>query len=238
MKKKLEFAILVTEGAIFDIVKNDQFKIVQLYVESPLQWGIHVSSRTHYQSLEDIRGKKIAISRYGSGSHIVSFLLAEQEHWNIESLQFVVVNDLVGAREALQRGDADIFLWEKVMTQPYVDNGEFRRIGVISPPWPSFVLAVRNDILLNYAKEVKVILDEIKKISSEMMQNKGEELIQALVERYQLPSDHVRQWLEHIIWSTEGTVSDVMLENVMDTLLRLKLIEEKKDVKYISYQGN
>ncbi len=48
-----------------------------------MKWGIVVNpnSTRGVKTLKDLHDKTIGISRYGSGSHIMSFLLSEQEHW-------------------------------------------------------------------------------------------------------------------------------------------------------------
>jgi hypothetical protein len=40
------------------------------------------------------------------------------------------------------------------MTKPLVDKGIFRRIGIV-PPWPCFVIAVRDEILEKYPEAIK-----------------------------------------------------------------------------------
>jgi TRAP-type uncharacterized transport system substrate-binding protein len=51
-----------------DIVAGNPSKIVQVYVESPLIWGIHVAN-SKYKTVSDLEDTKVAISRQGSGSH-------------------------------------------------------------------------------------------------------------------------------------------------------------------------
>jgi hypothetical protein len=38
-----DIAVILTEGIVKDIVAGNPSKIVQVYVESPLIWGIHVA---------------------------------------------------------------------------------------------------------------------------------------------------------------------------------------------------
>jgi hypothetical protein len=59
------------------------FKICGTYVDSPLKWGIVINPNSSHgvKNLSDLSDKTIGISRYGSGSHIMSFLLAERERW-------------------------------------------------------------------------------------------------------------------------------------------------------------
>jgi ABC-type nitrate/sulfonate/bicarbonate transport system substrate-binding protein len=88
--KETDIAIVLTEGILKDITIGNDSTIVQLYVESPLIWGIHVSENSAYNSISDLQDKKIAISRLGSGSHLMSIINAENQNWSIENLQFEV----------------------------------------------------------------------------------------------------------------------------------------------------
>lgn len=58
-----DMAIILTEGIIKDILNGNKSKIVQVYVRSPLLWGIHVGVNSPYQQLSDLEGKKVAIDR-------------------------------------------------------------------------------------------------------------------------------------------------------------------------------
>ena len=73
----------------------------------------------------DLENKTVAISRIGSGSHLMSIVNAQNQNWNTENLQFEIVNTIDGAVDSLTSGKADYFMWERFMTQPLVDKGIF-----------------------------------------------------------------------------------------------------------------
>ena len=154
-----DIAVILTEGIIKDIAAGNPSKIVQVYVQSPLIWGIHVAANSNYKTLSDLEHKKVAISRMGSGSHLMSIVNAQNQNWNTENLQFEIVNTIDGAVESLSSGKADYFMWERFMTQPLVDKGIFRRIADCPTPWPCFVIAVRNEVLENHPKADVLITD-------------------------------------------------------------------------------
>src|SRR6478672_6513695 len=124
-----DVAVILSEGIVKDIVAGNPSKIVQVYVESPLIWGIHVAAESPYQTLSDLEDKKVAISRYGSGSQLMAYVNAGNQGWKTDKLQFEVVNTIDGAIEALTNRAADYFMWERFMTKPLVDNGIFRRVA-------------------------------------------------------------------------------------------------------------
>jgi ABC-type nitrate/sulfonate/bicarbonate transport system substrate-binding protein len=83
-----DIAVILTEGIIKDIVAGNPSKIVQMYVESPLIWGIHVASNSNYKSLADVQNTKVAISRYGSGSQLMAYVNAQNQGWKTTDLQY------------------------------------------------------------------------------------------------------------------------------------------------------
>jgi sulfonate transport system substrate-binding protein len=137
----IDAAVLLTEGAVADVLRGSPLRIVSHYVASPLIWGVHVHARSAWRKPMEMQTARIAISRPTSGSHLMALVEARQQGWDARSLTFVEVRDLNGARAALESGEADFFLWEKYTTKPLVDSGEWRRVGEVPTPWPSFVVA-------------------------------------------------------------------------------------------------
>lgn len=74
---EIDLAVILTEGIVKDIIAGNKCKIVQVFVESPLIWGIHVAHNSAFQSIDDLKSKKAAISRYGSGSHLMAYINAQ-----------------------------------------------------------------------------------------------------------------------------------------------------------------
>ena len=146
-EKELDIAIVLAEGGIASVLKGNPCSIVKTYVESPLIWGIHVAADSDIESIEEIQGKRYAISRFGSGSHLMAIVDASERGWPTDDLKFEKIGNLDGAREALSKGDADIFFWERFTTAPFVDAGEFRRVGERRTLWPAFVVLVRDEVL-------------------------------------------------------------------------------------------
>jgi ABC-type nitrate/sulfonate/bicarbonate transport system substrate-binding protein len=222
--KEIDMAVILTEGIVRDIVKGNDCKIVQVYVKSPLLWGIHVAANSDYNSIEDLKGTHAAISRYGSGSHLMAVVNAENLDWNLEKdLKFKVIDDLDGALKGLPKGKGDYFMWEKFMTKPYVDNGIFRLIDESPTPWPSFVIVVRNEILEQHEDSIMSILETINSETEEFKTIPGIENI--IAEHFgQKPAD-VKKWLSLTEW-TDKQLTDKELDNIKNKLLQLNLIED------------
>ena len=109
---------------------------------TPLCWAVVSGAASAITSVDGLKGKTFAISRLGSGSHLMACVLAVQRGWNpAKDLKFVVAGDFKSLRDAVNSGLADAFMWETFTTKPYWDSGELRRVGDITTPWPCFMLA-------------------------------------------------------------------------------------------------
>ncbi|OAD92422.1 ABC transporter substrate-binding protein [Aequorivita soesokkakensis] len=224
-EKEIDMAVILTEGMVRDIINGSETKIVQVFVKSPLLWGIHVAANSDYETVSDLKGTEAAISRYGSGSHLMAFVNAENLAWDLKKdLNFKVIKDLDGALEGLPKGDGDYFMWEKFMTKPHVDKGIFRLVGESPTPWPSFVIAVRNDVLENEAESVKAILEVINLVTSDFKTLPN--IDEMIAKRYGQKIEDVREWLSLTEWSDRQLTSKE-LENIQQKLLELDLIEAK-----------
>lgn len=222
---EIDMAVILTEGIIRDIINGNGCKIVQVFVKSPLIWGIHVAKNSSFQSVADLKGTRAAISRYGSGSHLMAYVNAEREQWDTETdLEFEVIRNLDGALENLPKGNADYFMWEKFTTKPYVDNGPFRLAGECPTPWPCFVIAVRDELLEKDPDSIKNILQIINK--NTIVFKDLPEIDKMISKRYDQKLEDVREWLSITEWSQDNlTIEEV--DNVQSTLLQLDLIPKK-----------
>jgi len=218
-----DIAVILTEGIIKDIVNGNPSKIVQVYVESPLIWGIHVAAQSTFQNLADLENTKVAISRLGSGSQLMAYVNAKNQGWNSNLLQFEIVNTIEGAVTALTDGTADYFMWERFMTQPLVDQGIFRRIADCPTPWPCFVIAVREDVLATQPEAIATLL---KIINAKTQDFKAiQNIEQRLATTYHQKTEDIKEWLSLTNWSQEKIDLD-LLESIQKQLLELHIIDK------------
>ena len=152
----------------------------------------------------------------------MSYVLADNNGWDPEALDFVVVDHLEGAVKALSEGMADYFLWERFTTKPIVDEGIFRRLGDCPTPWPCFVIAARTEIIKENAGLIRHVLDTINLYTSEF--KKIPSIDRTLANRYEQQLEDIREWLDLTSWSQQQIEVQV-INNVVDTLFKLKLVE-------------
>jgi ABC-type nitrate/sulfonate/bicarbonate transport system substrate-binding protein len=224
-----DIAVILTEGIVKDIIGGNPSSIVQIYIESPLIWGIHVAANSKYHSMSDLKNTKVAISRYGSGSHLMAYVNAQNQSrmmsgWNTNNLEFEIVNTIDGAVEALTNGTADYFMWERFMSKPLVDKGIFRRIADCPTPWPCFVIAVRNEFLEHNKQTLSLILAIINKTTIEFKDIPS--IDRTLATKYHQKIDDIQEWLSLTKWS-QKPIEEKVLNNIQNQLFDLKIIDKK-----------
>jgi ABC-type nitrate/sulfonate/bicarbonate transport system substrate-binding protein len=212
----LDLATILTEGIVADIINGNPSQLLKIHVQTPLNWGIFVAQSSAFQTVDDLKKARFAVSRMGSGSHLMAYVNALQLGWNPADLSTVILNNLDGMRRGLRDDEADAFMWEKVMTQPYMASGELRRVGLCPTPWPGFVLVARNEIIENQPDTLLRICDGFNEFVATFKTRPN--LDHTIAQRYNLPLADVQQWLVETEWSTNNTIHRAMLENVMQTL--------------------
>jgi sulfonate transport system substrate-binding protein len=145
-------------------------RILGTYVQSPLCWAVscgpHRDAAPLRESLDALRSQTWAISRPGSGSHLMAFVLARARGWDTRpdagDLKFKVGGDIHGLIAAVSpppsgssegggeapAAAADLFMWETFMTKQWHDKGVIQRVGEFYTPWHvrlvcRFCIAVR-----------------------------------------------------------------------------------------------
>jgi ABC-type nitrate/sulfonate/bicarbonate transport system substrate-binding protein len=219
-----DIAVILTEGIVKDINAGNPSKIVQMYVESPLIWGIHVDAQSEYKALSDLENTKAAISRIGSGSQLMAYVNANNQGWKTNDMQFEIVNTIDGAVDALIQQKADYFMWERFMTKPLVDKGIFRRVADCPTPWPCFVIAVRDEVLKKHHSSISTILEVINRTTAEFKEIPS--IDKTLAERYNQKQEDIQEWLSLTEWSQKQITAD-MLNKIQNQLFDLKITDKK-----------
>lgn len=228
-----DLAIILTEGILKSIADGNPIKIAQEYIASPLLWGIHVAKKSDFQSVADLKGKTAAISRFGSGSHLMAFVNAQNHHWDTKTLTFEVVNDIEGGKKALLEGKADYFMWEYFTTKPLVDKGYLRRLNDCPTPWPCFVVAVTAKFLENKKNVISHVLEVINGYTVEFKTIPS--IDRTIANRYGQHIEDVKKWLESTSWS-QNQVEPKTIATVCSRLLQLNLISSSVAPKKVLMQ--
>lgn len=220
----IDVAVLLTEGITRSILQGLDAKILGVYVVSPLSWGVHVPTKSNFEKQEDLEHQTIAISRYGSGSHLMSYVMADKYNWDLKQLKFNVIGDIYGGLWALENNEAQVFLWEKYTTFPFVEQGKCRYVGDVVTPWPCFVIAARNSVVEKHPEVLQQMMQVVNKKAKEV--KKHPDSAEIISWRYNLRLDQVKSWLNETDWNYNGIEYPLAFETATQYLKKLNLLSE------------
>lgn len=222
----IDITVILTEGVTKAILEGLDVKILQVYVASPLHWGIHVPFHSDITKVAQLEAQTFAISRKGSGSELMAHVLANRENWDANQLKFNVIGDIYGGLWALENNEAQCFLWEKYTTHPFCQQEKCRYIDEIVTPWPSFVIAAKTKVV----EEHREILDKMCGIINQRAWKvKQDETSSKIISwRYNIDEEQVKSWLRETDWNYEGAPLLDAFEKTVNYLKTLNLITEEQ----------
>ncbi|CAO3594841.1 unnamed protein product [Absidia cylindrospora] len=230
--KSLDVAIALTEGLVAGISKGqDWYKIVGTYVDAPLCWAISTGQESRHHSIDTLHKSNCGISRYGSGSQIMAYVLADQQGWlnnnnkEEDPMAFSVLNNFKAMRDSVNDESTDFFMWELFTTKPYHDTKEVRCIGKITPPWPAFLFAAHVDVL--DVPELPRLLQAIQKATTLFMDQKDDESIKHIIRILDYQEEDVRNWFKTVHYAPDHAgISQRALQVTVSTLQKAGVIGE------------
>ena len=222
----LDIAVLLTEGITKAVLQGLDARIIQVYVTTPLHWGIHVPYHSQITSVDQLENQTFAISREGSGSHLMAYVKANQEGWDTTKLKFNVIGDVYGGLWALQNDEAQAFLWEKYTTHPYTEQKKCRYIDEVVTPWPCFVIAAIKEVVDKHLDDLEIICDVVNERARDLKKN--EDVVDLICWRYNLRHGQVENWLQETDWNYDGIGYPLAFEKTISYLLKLNLLEEEE----------
>mgnify|MGYP000862339208 CR=1 FL=1 len=213
---EVDVAMLVTEGAVRDILHGNPSRIIAAYVDTPLTWGVHVGVGQSITGPEGLQGVGYAISKPNSGSHLAALAYTRNLGRAVQEQELEVVNDLNGALARLAKPRPVAFLWEKYTTQPQVDAGKLRRVDEHRSAWPAFMLVATETILAEHPKEVERLLKVIRDQASGLMSKKTAP--DMVAHRYSMSLPDAQAWFDTVRWNVGAPVEPAMLQAVAGEL--------------------
>ena len=224
--KSIDVAVLLTEGITKAILQGLDAKILQVYVTTPLRWGIHVPYNSDIKTVDQLEHQTFAISREGSGSHLMSYVRASQENWDTTKLKFKVVGDVYGGLWSLENNESQAFLWEKYTTFPFTEQQKCRYIDEVITPWPCFVIAVRNEVYENHKAKLLEMCEIVENRAEELKKN--DNAVDLISWRYNLRHGQVENWLNETDWNYNGVEYPLAFEKTISYLIKLNLLQPEE----------
>lgn len=251
---EIDIGVGLTEGWIAALGKAQAkkedagFRVVGTYVETPLCWAISTGARRdELRGIEDLKGNKVGVSRIGSGSYVMSYVLADQQGWlntASDSPPFPIeaLNTFTNLREGVNNSTADFFMWEHFTSKRYYDNGEIKRIGEIYTPWSSWKIVAVNDLLhpTNWSSTSNaskpVLKDELEDVLAKI--NKGvkhfeenqEEAVQYISTKLDYSEEDAREWLKTVRFANDVRgVNNEVVGKTVGILQKAGVLDEEVD---------
>lgn len=209
---ELDAALVLTEAVAHAQNQGKEIEPMAIYVESPLVWGIFSGAKNRVEKVEIAPTIRYAISRFGSGSHLMAQVDAFMRGEKIEDDQFIPVSNLEGATQSLQNLETDLFFWEKWMTKPLVDNGMLKMVDERPTPWSCFTLVGRKDFLKDEQKRNSLKSGYLEVLQTAKGFHLQEGAYQQLATAYGLKPDDCNQWLKTVRWAENWITPESQLE--------------------------
>ncbi|KAK2748498.1 hypothetical protein FQN57_000631 [Myotisia sp. PD_48] len=260
-QKEIDIAIGLTEGWVAGLVGKEQtnspdqdggYKVVGQWVETSLRWAIVTGrNRDEIQKVSDLNGSRVGVSRLGSGSHIMSFVLAQQQNWPstspltpailgpFPSLRDGVTGQISGANG---KPSADFFMWEQFTTKPYFEptpsspSPPLKKIGEIFTPWPSWHIVASTSMFPSPDTDDRLAqLFKVLDSGIVAFQEQTEQVIQQLGTGEfgcTYSEADAKEWLKDVRFvKTSRGVDSSITENVINVLKTAGVISLEMDNK-------
>ena len=156
---EVDLALTVSDALIVGIASGRRVQLVGTFVDSPLVWAVAGNITSPYHSLAELMTKeslKFGVSRIGSGSHTMAQYACALHGKSLDTVSFVIANNLDGLKKGVQNELFDAFLWETFTTKPLFDAGELLKHGEVPTPWTAFSIAAGPSGSLSIDKETSI----------------------------------------------------------------------------------
>lgn len=239
---ELDVAVGLTEGWVAGLAKSPGptgsagYKMVGTYVESPLCWTLSTGAQRDDIAQETdpgewpkgLKDKKMGVSRIGSGSYVMGFVLARTLGWLGSSkdppFEVVPLQTFEKLRLAVNDASADFFMWEYFTSKKYYDNGEIRKIGEIYTPWPSWHIVARDEIVGDSRLEdFFTLVDQ----GIEYFRDHSEEAVQYISTELDYSAADAKEWLTTVQFAdaVKGVRKSV-IEQTLSVLKQAHVVDE------------
>ncbi|KAL2074265.1 hypothetical protein VTL71DRAFT_8043 [Oculimacula yallundae] len=232
---EIDVGIGLTEGWVAGLGKDDVqddggYRIVGTYVETPLCWAISTGSKREINSVADLKNGKIGVSRIGSGSYVMGFVLADHNNWLSPSspnpFEVIPLQTFEKLRIGVNDSTADFFMWEHFTSKRYYDNGEIKRIGEIYTPWSSWKIVAATSV----EKGDRRLEELFEKLDQGVKYFEGnqEESVKYISTELDYSEEDAREWLKTVEFTKRTKGVDLkVIQKTVEILKKAGVLNEK-----------
>jgi len=233
----IDVGIGLTEGWVAGLGKSDiegdgGYKIVGTYVETPLCWAISSGAKRNINSIADLKSCRIGVSRIGSGSYVMGFVLADEQGWlqkpGSPPFEVLPLQTFEKLRNSVNNSEADFFMWEHFTSKRYYDSGEIKRIGEIYTPWSSWKIVASSSLVSGASPDPR--LEELfGKVDQGVtyFDKHHDEAVKYISTELDYSEEDAREWLKTVRFanSVKG-VNLGVIKNTVETLRKAGVLSK------------
>ncbi len=233
--KSIDFAGAGDIPSLFALDKGSDFRYIGGEPDTPFSEGILAGKNTGIQTVEDLKGKRIAFNK----ASIAQYLLIKSLNnvgLTIDDVEPVILNP-PEASIAFEQGQVDAW----VVWDPYLSVSESKGNPIIQTaegivPYRSFYFAT-PEIVDEHPELIQVFIKHLGRIGKEIDEN-PQEAAKLMEEETKIAAETwekvLRRKQSNISFMTDESVLD--LQTQVEDLLNIGLIENEIEVeKYIWY---
>ncbi|KAF9052477.1 periplasmic binding protein-like II [Hymenopellis radicata] len=197
-KDEIDVAIALTDPLISGIANGSKaYKLVGRYVSTPLNWAVITGIDSKYNSIADLKDTTMGISRLGSGSQTMAYVMGLQQNWPSEDLKFKINNDIRGLIDSVNDNSSSAFMWEWFTTKPFADAKECRFIGSVPTPWPSWLIAAQPK---TDAEELKAFLSKLSTYVAafDSAESRASRNVEFIKSKFGYPEEDIQAWMKTV----------------------------------------
>ena len=221
----------LTEGILLGIAKGAKIGIVSTIIETPLRWIIVVRPDAPYKSIEDLKGKTIATSRPGGGSHIVTLKTFAALGW-VEGRDYYInpIGDLNAMIAGVKAGTLDALTFSRGVLTPLIEKGELRILAEVNYDWPEFSLAVTRDFASKNPEAVRAVILALHEAMKIFNQEK-DYAIGLLKSIFGLSDAAAEEFYTFVRHSLDGVIFLSAFDRAQDFLIIGGVLDEKERIR-------
>ncbi|KAJ3922127.1 hypothetical protein F5877DRAFT_88415 [Lentinula edodes] len=199
-------------------VAMQAYKLVGSYVTTPLNWAVITGKDSKYEKISDLKDSIIGISRLGSGSQTMAYVMGFQQGWPSESMNFQVNNDIRGLIDSVNDHSTAAFMWEWFTTKPWLDSGEVRFIGSVPTPWPSWLVAAQPSVNTEALKQFLTTLSSYVR-SFDSAESRATKNVNFIKSRFGYGEEDIEAWMKTVGYPQDClTIPKDVLMNTLSVL--------------------
>lgn len=186
--------------------------------------------KSKFQNISDLKGTTLGISRHGSGSQTMAYVMALQQGWPTDDLKFQVNNDIRGLIDSVNDNSTSAFMWEWFTTKPFVDAGEVRFIGSVPTPWPSWLIAAHPE--RTSPEAVTAFLTELSTFvrAFDSEESRVQKNVDFIKENFGYPAEDIEAWLKTVSYPQDcSAIPTKVLTDTLSVLEKAGFVVAPKD---------